>query len=85
MESMFSSLESRFGQRYKIEVLSRSPWVVTFENFLTEREAQALITTVKKWERSTDSGLTNEFGETGRILSNGRTSSNRSSTFFNGN
>ncbi len=29
-----------------------------------------------RWERSTDSGLTNEFGETGRILSSGRTSNN---------
>eukprot|EP01036_Dinobryon_divergens_P028413 gene28414-37350_t len=76
MESMFSSIESRFGKKYGIEVISRSPWVVTLENFLSDREAAALISTVKKWERSTDTGLTNEFGETGRILSNGRTSSN---------
>jgi hypothetical protein len=32
--------------------------------------------TQERWERSTDTGLTNEFGETGRILSTGRTSSN---------
>jgi hypothetical protein len=35
-----------------------------------------MIDTQKKWERSTDTGSTNEHGETGRILSTGRTSSN---------
>jgi hypothetical protein len=74
--AMFESIQSSFGERYQIEVLSRSPWVVTLDGFLTGVEAQALISTVKKWERSTDSGQTNEYGETGRILSTGRTSSN---------
>lgn len=37
MESMFSSIESRFGKKYGIEVISRSPWVVTLENFLSDR------------------------------------------------
>jgi hypothetical protein len=35
-----------------------------------------VCSTQERWERSTDTGLTNEFGETGRILSTGRTSSN---------
>jgi prolyl 4-hydroxylase len=29
-----------------------------------------------EWERSTDAGSTNEYGETGRIMSSSRTSSN---------
>lgn len=37
---------------------------------------EALISTQTRWERSTDTGSTNEYGETGRILSQGRTSSN---------
>jgi hypothetical protein len=37
MESMFSSIERRFGKKYGIEVISRSPWVVTLENFLSDR------------------------------------------------
>ena len=35
-----------------------------------------LLCQVKHWERSTDSGQLNEYGEQGRILSTGRTSSN---------
>jgi len=76
MNRMFTSIKSRFGHLYDINILSESPWVVTFDNFLTDKETKALIKTVKKWERSTDTGETNEFGETGRILSSGRTSSN---------
>ena len=76
MNAMFESLVERFGDRYEINVLSKDPWVVTFDNFLTSDEAKALIGTVKKWERSTDTGSANEFGEVGRILSSGRTSSN---------
>lgn len=76
MDAMFESIESRFGHLYNVSVLSTAPWVVTFEDFLSDDEADALISTVKKWERSTDTGSTNEYGETGRILSTGRTSSN---------
>jgi prolyl 4-hydroxylase len=59
-----------------VTVLSTSPWVVTFDNFLTNREANAIIKTVRRWERSTDTGSMNEYGEAGRKLSSGRTSSN---------
>jgi len=77
MHDMFNSLFSRIGNKYgKIDVLSRDPWVVTFDDFLNDAEVKALISTQKRWERSTDTGSSNEFGETGRILSQGRTSSN---------
>ena len=45
------------------QVLSRDPWVVTFDNFLSDAEAKALISNVDQWEQSTDTGDTNEFGE----------------------
>ena len=76
MKAMFEGIVDKFGSRYDITVLSTDPYVVTFDNFLSSAEAKALISTVKKWERSTDTGSANEFGEVGRILSSGRTSSN---------
>lgn len=77
INEMFSSIKSKFSSRYTINVLSESPWVVTFDDFLTDREVKALIKTVEgTWERSTDTGQVNEYGETGRVLSTGRTSSN---------
>jgi|EP01033_Poteriospumella_lacustris_P015932 prolyl 4-hydroxylase len=77
MYRMFESIEKRFGDRYgPIVVHSREPFVVTFENFVSDDEAEALIRTIGRWERSTDSGSMNEFGEAGRVLSQGRTSSN---------
>merc|ERR1719199_135568 len=33
MEAMFSSIEKTYGTRYGVNVLSRDPWVVTFDNF----------------------------------------------------
>jgi hypothetical protein len=76
MNAMFEGLIDKYSNTYDITVLSRDPWVVTFDNFLTDLEAKSLISTVTHWEHSTDTGSANEFGEEGRILSQGRTSSN---------
>jgi len=77
MNSMFENIETEFSQLYDVNVISKDPWVVTFDNFLNDDEVDALITTVAgNWERSTDTGQANEFGETGRTISKGRTSSN---------
>eukprot|EP00493_Phyllostaurus_siculus_P022417 UN22749 len=56
--------------------LSTDPWVMMFDTFLTNEECTALESTVGPFERSTDTGAKNEFGEAGRVLSKGRTSSN---------
>jgi len=77
MNAMFSSIKKTYGSMYGINVLSQDPWVVTFDNFLTDKEIDALIASVNgNWERSTDTGSSNAFGETGRVLSQGRTSNN---------
>jgi hypothetical protein len=77
MDNMFSSIVERFGNRYEVNVVSTSPWVITLDNFLSEDESSALVSTVEgTWERSTDTGQANAFGETGRTISKGRTSSN---------
>ena len=76
MDRMFESITSRFGDVYDISVLSTSPWVIVLDNFVTDAETVSLLSSVNKWERSTDTGAMNEFGESGKILSSGRTSSN---------
>ena len=100
MNAMFENILVEYAH-YGVEVLSSpalgagKPWVVTLDNFLTDSQVDALISTNTKFERSTDTGSSNEFGEvyifhinckirreyicisqTGRILSNTRTSSN---------
>jgi hypothetical protein len=77
MEHMFREIVPRFSHIYDMEVVSESPFVVVFHNFLTHEECDAFIETVEgTWERSTDSGSTNELGETGRLISQSRTSAN---------
>ena len=46
MDNMFSEIETKFGDRYGVNVLSTSPWVVTFDNFLTDIEITELIRSV---------------------------------------
>lgn len=77
MDAIFEGMIEKYHHRYEVNIHSRSPWIVTFENFLTDIEIAALINTVNgNWERSTDTGGVNEFGEAGRLVSQGRTSSN---------
>jgi hypothetical protein len=77
MNDMFSTIEERVGHKYDIQIASTAPWVVILDNFTTDEEIEAVLSLVKNnWERSTDSGAENEFGEAGRTLSKGRTSSN---------
>eukprot|EP00934_Nitzschia_sp_Nitz4_P005962 Nitzschia sp. Nitz4//scaffold296_size27349//7555//8910//NITZ4_008198-RA/size27349-processed-gene-0.29-mRNA-1//-1//CDS//3329546267//5952//frame0 len=54
------------------------PWVVVFENFLSDKEADALIAggELVGFQRSTDQGRTNSAGEQERVVSTSRTSSN---------
>ena len=77
LNDMFSTIQERVGHLYGVTIVSTSPWVVTFDDFLTQEEIDALISTNQgNWERSTDTGQANEFGEVGRVVSKSRTSSN---------
>jgi len=77
LQKMFSSIEERFGDVYDITIISEDPWIVQFDNFISVEEARGVLSTVEgKWERSTDTGKENEFGESGRVLSKTRTSEN---------
>ena len=64
MNAMFERIVDRFGSKYEVNVLSKEPWIVTLDNFVSMEESKALISaTGGKWERSTDTGTANEFGE----------------------
>lgn len=77
MQQMFANLETEFSSRYHIRYLSYDPYVISFDNFVTDEEITAILNSVEdNWERSTDTGSENEFGETGRIISQSRTSAN---------
>eukprot|EP00606_Chrysophyceae_sp_TOSAG23-5_P001310 GSChrysophyteH2.ASY1.ANO1.1413.1 assembled CDS len=76
LNRMFESIIPRFGHKYDITVVNRSPYIVTIDNFLTGSEIRALTEAVDTWERSTDSGQLNSLGQSGKKLSTGRTSSN---------
>ncbi len=52
MDTMFSRLE----EQLRYTVLSRDPWVVQVENFLSEDVVDTLLGQVIEWERSAESG-----------------------------
>jgi hypothetical protein len=55
-----------------------SPWVVVFNNFLTDDEVRDLIKggEIEGYERSTDQGAINDLGEMEKVVSKTRTSAN---------
>ena len=55
-----------------------SPWVVVFDNFLTDDEVRDLIRggEIEGYERSTDQGAINDLGEMEKVVSKTRTSAN---------
>lgn len=77
LESIFSNILTNANKEYgDVKILSTDPWIITIDNFVKDSEVDALLGSVNTWERSTDIGSFNEFGEQGRLVSNGRTSSN---------
>lgn len=78
MDHMFREIIPRFQHAYDIEVLSESPWIVLFNNFLTDLEADAFLQTVNgRWTRSKSvaSQELNEFGSPPSTVNENRTSS----------
>ena len=77
LQTLFDRIENELSSVYNVSVESRSPFIITIDDFLTHQEADSLIEAGGiKWERSTDTGTANKFGETGRVLTEKRTSSN---------
>lgn len=61
LNTMFEQTIERFGGKYDVTIHSDSPWVVTFDNFLTDNESASMIKLVdKSWTRSQSPLLTEE-------------------------
>lgn len=76
LEAMFSGLPEKWSQ-FNVTVHSRSPWVVTFDNFIKDEEIEGILSTVRsQFRRSTDQGAVDENGEQEQVVSTGRTSEN---------
>jgi hypothetical protein len=75
MNLMFSSLVEDYGDLYDVEVLSRDPWIVSFNNFLSASETLSMISLQTQWQKSTETGVSNSIGETSHIVRASRTSS----------
>lgn len=80
IEAMFRSLQGRYPQ-YNVEIVSQppqGPWVATFEDFISEEEAEAIRRrTTADLKRSTDQGsIDAKTGVQEQVVSKSRTSSN---------
>jgi len=78
ISKLFESLPSRFPQ-YNVTYLSRpptGPYVVSFSNFLSDEEVDAMIDKAGDLRRSTDQGSVDEDGVQEQVKSQGRTSEN---------
>jgi prolyl 4-hydroxylase len=76
---VFSTLPQRMGARFQMHVLSRDPWIVTFENFLSEEQINALLSVAERegsLGQSLDIGEMDAFGFAAGVSSQDRTSSN---------
>eukprot|EP00924_Labyrinthula_sp_SR-Ha-C_P011985 maker-scaffold_26-snap-gene-1.2-mRNA-1 protein AED:0.00 eAED:0.00 QI:142/1/1/1/1/1/2/115/368 len=82
MKLMFEKLEAKAnepGVHYTMKYLSKEPYIVQFDNFLTDEEIESMLTSVglKKLKRSTDQGKVNpETGVQEQLVSTSRTSEN---------
>jgi hypothetical protein len=64
MQAMFKGISKAYKKKYGVKIISKDPWIVTFENFLSDEEVNALIETVSdEWERSTNTGEMNEVND----------------------
>ena len=46
---VFEDIEPKFGHLYDVTYLSRDPYVITLDNFLTDEEINGLLGSVGKW------------------------------------
>lgn len=77
LEVVSSPEPEKYGATWE-KAKDGSPWVVVFNDFLSDHEVNDLIRGghIEGFERSTDQGATNELGEMEKIVSKTRTSAN---------
>lgn len=72
LNTMLSTIEERYQGTHNVTVLSRTPWVIMIDKFLTDEEISALLEHATPWDQL--SGL-EHVDEHGHIEPAGRTSS----------
>lgn len=79
MQVMFENISKKYSDKYEINVLSSSPWIITLDNFLSDLEIKTLLLRTNEtfgWEQATEVGQeVGNLGETSRIHTKTRTSS----------
>lgn len=77
LEVVSSPEPEKYGATWE-KATAGGPWVVVFNNFLTDEEIADLIRggELEGYERSTDQGEINELGEMEKVISKTRTSAN---------
>ena len=77
LEVVSSPEPEKYGATWE-KASAGDPWVVVFNNFLTDEEVADLIKggEIEGYERSTDQGAVNELGEMEKVISQTRTSAN---------
>ncbi|GMH59472.1 hypothetical protein TL16_g02834 [Triparma laevis f. inornata] len=79
LNAMFGRvMESEEFRKYKPVLVKEGPYILTFDEFLTDEECDALVEFGfdKGFERSSDVGKTQFSGESEKVISSHRTSSN---------
>jgi len=83
LNKMFANIVSYYEQHksagdidWDLEILSRDPWILKFDNFFDQQEADGIIEAAGTFERSTDVGKQDETGHFAKVTSTSRTSSN---------
>ena len=73
LNSYLDSLEEDLFNDYDVTYLHRDPHIIQIEDFITKDEARKLLSNVNdEWEIPTDSGVMNEYGETGLMPTQSR-------------
>lgn len=75
LEQVFRDMNER-SKKYStaMRVLSQSPWIVTFDDIISEEEMAELLASTKVFNQSRDQGEANAFGMQEGIISSKRTS-----------
>lgn len=78
LDSLFNNILDKFSNTYDISVLSTDPWVLSFDNFLTEEEVdgfmQATDNSEDTWSKSVEFTGSDSFGNAQRTQTQARTS-----------
>lgn len=50
MNKMLASLEQRLSDKNEVKVLSAAPYIITIDNFLSDKEIDSVLSSLTGWE-----------------------------------